>query len=722
MNKRLKVALNLPLYGTFDYFIQHNSTNINVGTRVQVSFGKKELIGIVSEIKKHSQETTDRYKLKPINEILDTEPVLTKEIIKLCKWASNYYQYPIGQVYFNCIPSKLKKSKDIKNKEIDDRKFFYKITNKETDEYFKNKTAQKRIYDYIKNKCRVDPSDLKSSKPLNEVLNNGFIEKYYLDDEKVLTDNIILNEEQERAYKKIIEKINVFTPSLIEGVTGSGKTELYIKIVEKIVSDKGQALIIVPEINLTPQTLKRFKKYLNYTISEYHSSISENKKYEIWEKCRQGKIDILIGTRSAIFLPFKSLKIIIIDEEHDASLKQSEKFRYHARDLSLVRAKNLNIPILMGSATPSFESLYNCKIKKYNHILLKTRFFKTKLPTVKVVDITKDTTIDGFSSNLIGAIKDELKAKKQILLFVGRRGYSSALLCKTCGWTSKCYKCDAYMTFHKKDNILWCHHCGYKKILKTQSFCNSTKECQVVPLGIGTERVEKKCKELFPGARTMRIDSDSINSISKLKDFIKKTQSKEVDILVGTQMLVKGHDFPDLNLVGIIDIDAGLYSLDFRGIEKIGQMIIQVAGRSGRHNNQGKLIIQTRKPDNMLINELLSEGYHSFSKKALVERNLSSFPPYSYLSLFRVSSLKKNEGMSFLMKVKNNFNQNMVTLLGPAPAPIMKKNNRYYYQLLINTKNRNLLLSKTSEIREYIIKQKKSNIRWSIDIDPIDLY
>tara|TARA_B100001540_G_C15794365_1_gene636925 strand:+ start:1 stop:1131 length:1131 start_codon:yes stop_codon:yes gene_type:complete len=376
----------------------------------------------------------------------------------------------------------------------------------------------------------------------------------------------------------------------------------------------------------------------------------------------------------------------------------------------------------MGSATPSFESLHNCKIGKYRHILLKTRFYKTKLPSVKVVDITKDTFVEGFSSELIKSINKELQAGKQTLLFVGRRGYSNALLCKTCGWTSKCPKCDAYMTFHKNNNLLWCHHCGHKKHLNAENNCKSGKECKIVPLGVGTERVEKRCKELFPKARIMRIDSDTIDNVSKLKEFISKTQSKEVDILVGTQMLAKGHDFPDLNLVGIIDIDAGLYSLDFRGVEKIGQMIIQVAGRSGRHSSQGKLVIQTRKPDNILMKELLNNGYHSFSNKALIERNESSFPPYSYLSLIRVSSLTKNEGLTFLMKVKNNFNQKIINLLGPAPAPMMKKNNRYYYQLLVNTNNRKLLLNKTSEIREYIIKQKKSNIKWSIDIDPIDLY
>ena len=722
MKKLLKIAFNLPLYGTYDYLSPIANNNIKIGMRVETSFGRKKLVGIITEIKSVDVIENGKYKLKTIDKVLDSEQILTKEIIKLCKWISSYYQYPIGQVYFSCIPGKLKSNKPFIIKETKNRDFSYKITSKRTNDYFKNKYAQKKIYKYIEENREVSSIEIRSTSSLKSLLDNGFIEKFYDTDISRIREDINLNEEQTKAYKTIIDRINVFSPSLIEGVTGSGKTELYIKVVEAILNQKGQALIIVPEINLTPQILKRFRKYLDYNISEYHSSITENKKYEIWRDCKEGNIDVLIGTRSAIFLPFKSLKLIIIDEEHDVSLKQSEKLRYHARDLSLVRSKNLNIPILMGSATPSFESLHNCQIEKYNHILLKKRFYKTKLPEVSVVDLNKDTVTDGFSSELIKSIKNELQSRKQILLFVGRRGYSHALLCKNCGWTSKCSKCDAHMTFHKNENTLWCHHCGYKKPLANMNICDCKEDCEIVPLGTGTERVEAKCNELFPEARTMRIDSDTINNIAKLKDFIKKTQSKEVDILVGTQMLTKGHDFANLNLVGIIDIDAGLYSLDFRGIEKVAQMIIQVAGRSGRHNNQGKLIIQTRKPDNLLIKELLLNGYNKFSKKALIERKHSSFPPYSYLSLFRISSSIKNEGLSFLIKVKNKFSGSTVNLLGPAPAPILKKSNRYHYQLLVNTNNRKSLLRKSSEIREYIIKQKKSNIKWSIDIDPIDLY
>ena len=720
MKKTIEVALNLPLYKTFDYLIPEDVSNIRAGTRVEVPFGRKKLIGICLGIKKQDSNENFKYKLKHFNKIIDEKPLITNEILRLGKWASKYYQHPIGQVLFSCIPSKIKLGDKIKP--YDDREYKYIVTDKEIGNYFKNKHAQKRLYEEIKLENGIKPSKIKKTLLIKYLIENGFIDKAYITQSNKIIKDIKLNNEQESAYKKIIKNISSFTPTLIEGVTGSGKTELYIRVAKEVLDSKGQILIIVPEINLTPQTVSRFKDYLDCNISTYHSALTETMRLKTWDNCRNSNIDVLIGTRSAVFLPFVNLKLIVIDEEHDASLKQSEKFRYHARDIALVRAKGANIPILMGSATPSFESFHNSQIKKYDHIVLKNRFRNTKLPTVTVVDIKKDTTKDGFSSTLIRAIKKELSDGKQILLFVGRRGFSHTLLCNTCGWTSKCDKCDTHMTFHEYEKKLWCHHCGAQKKVDLKNICECKAENEIVPLGVGTERVEQKANELFPKSKIMRIDSDTINNISKLNSFLEKAKNGAIDILIGTQMLVKGHDFPNLTLVGIIDIDSGLYSLDFRGIEKIAQMIIQVAGRSGRHSTQGKVIIQTRKPNHPIMTELLENGYNDFANTALKERDESSLPPHSYLSLFRVSSINKGEGLLFLNKIKNYFNNTDVNILGPAPAPILKKNNRYYYQLLINSHNRNFLLQKSSEIREYILEQKKSNLRWSIDIDPIDLY
>ena len=719
MKDIVKVALNLPLYGTYSYRISDELHVVRPGMRVKVPFGRKMLVGICVEIEKNNKPKDYQFKLKNLHSVIDEKPVITKELLKLAAWASNYYQHPLGQVLFSCVPSKIRHGGNLIIQ--DDREFVYIVTNKKINNYFENKPAQKRIYDEINLSQGLRPNIINNKSVLRPMIENGFICKEFKVEKNNKIKMISLNKDQELAYKKIIKNISSFNPTLIEGVTGSGKTELYIGIAKKIIENNGQVLIIVPEINLTPQTISRFKDYLNCNIDIYHSALTENARLRVWDNCRKGNIDILIGTRSAIFLQFKKLRLIIIDEEHDSSLKQSEKFRYHSRDIALVRAKNNSIPILLGSATPSFESLYNCQIEKYSHIVLKNRFHETKLPTVTVVDTKIDTMKDGFSSILIKEIKKELDAGKQVLLFIGRRGFSHTLLCKVCGWTSKCNKCDVHMTYHEFENKLCCHHCGFQKNVDLKNICGCKSSCEIVPVGVGTERIEKKARELFPNSKIMRIDSDTINNISKLNNFIDKSKKGEVDILIGTQMLVKGHDFPNLTLVGIIDIDSGLYSLDFRGIEKIAQMIIQVAGRSGRHKSQGKLIIQTRKPNHPIMTKLLDDGYNTFANLMIKERNEASLPPHSYLSLFRISSTSKGEGLIFLNKIKNIY-KNDITLLGPAPAPILKKNNRYYYQLLINSHNRKFLLQKSSEIREYILKYKKSNFRWSLDVDPIDLY
>ena len=722
MLNQIKVILNLPIYKSFNYVVPEHFKDLTIGMRIEVPFGAKKLIGITITEPAIRNLSNNKYKLKNISRVIDEKPIITNEIFKICKWSADYYQHPLGQVIFSSLPSKIKKGGDLEIKE--NEVFLLKVSKKTNDEYFKNKPAQHRLFKKIENSGPVRSDIIGPSSLIKILLSNGLIEKSLIDNKKIKTKKIGLNEEQNNAYKIITKKISSFQAFLIEGVTGSGKTELYIRIAKDIVNKKGQVLIIVPEINLTPQTINRFKSYLNCNISSYHSALSDKVKNNTWIKSKNGQVDIIIGTRSSIYLPFSNLKLIIVDEEHDASLKQSDILRYHARDVAIIRAKNLNIPILMGSATPSFESLYNCKKTKYDHIILKSRFFNTKLPSVTVIDTNKDQLSEGFSSGLVKAIKETLKNKKQTLLFINRRGFSHTLLCKTCGWTSKCDNCDAFMTYHEYDSKLYCHHCGYQKKINLKSICSGdkTNKCDIIPLGAGTERVEAKAKSLFPHAKIMRIDSDTINNIDKLNFFLNQAREGKIDILIGTQMLVKGHDFPNLTLVGVMDIDAGLYSLDFRSIEKIAQMLIQVSGRSGRHDSPGKVIIQTKKPGHPLMSELLEYGYSGFSNKALEDRCHASLPPYSYLALFRVSAKNKGEGLIFLSKIKNKFNQNNIKLLGPSPSPIHKKNNRYFYQLLVNSNNRKFLLQKSTEIREYIMKQKKSNIKWSIDIDPIDLY
>tara|TARA_Y100000768_G_scaffold337531_1_gene279734 strand:- start:754 stop:2688 length:1935 start_codon:yes stop_codon:yes gene_type:complete len=637
---------------------------VNIGERVLVPFGKKTVVGIVVKREKQVNKDKINYILKPIIDIIDDHPVVNPEIMKICTWASDYYEYPLGQVIFGALPSQLKQGVPIANVKIFENQH--------------KKVAEEKL-------------------------------------------EISLNNEQNSIFKKILRNTDSFSTSLIHGVTGSGKTEVYVKLAQEAIRKKKQVLIIVPEINLTPQTITRFEMYIDENIKSYHSGHTLKEKMTTWLNVKNKKLDIVIGTRSSIFLPFKSLGLIIIDEEHDSSLKQQEKFRYHARDLSIMRAKSLNIPIVIGSATPSFESLHNTLLEKFKKYNLTKRYYKTDLPKITLVDLTKDLPQDGISKFLKEKITNTLSKKQQILLYIGRRGFSHALTCLECRWISKCKICESFMTYHKNQKLLKCHHCGNKQSISTNP--GKCEKCSLVPVGFGTQRIEDKIKELFPDARVGRIDSDAISSLKKLRDFINRAKNNEVDILIGTQMIVKGHDFPNVSLVGIIDIDSGLFNLDFRGLERTAQLITQVAGRSGRKNEGGHVIIQTRTPKHPLLDILLSKGYENFAMKNLNDRKKANLPPYTHLCLVRMSSSKKITAFNFLDKIKCLFSeQKSIFFLGPADAPIPKKNNMYIHQLIVGSKNRTVLRKITQEIRQYIIKKKPYNIKWSIDVDPIDLY
>ena len=664
MDQVINVAVNYPLYQTFKYSVPNKIGKVNIGERVLVPFGKKTIVGIVVKREKQVNKDKINYILKPIIDIIDDHPVVNLEILKICTWASDYYEYPLGQVIFGALPSQLKQGVPITNVTIFENQH-------------KKLTAEKL--------------------------------------------EINLNNEQNSIFKKILRNTDSFSTSLIHGVTGSGKTEVYVKLAQEVIRKKKQVLIIVPEINLTPQTITRFEMYIDENIQSYHSAHTLKEKMTTWLNVKNKKLDIVIGTRSSIFLPFKSLGLIIIDEEHDSSLKQQEKFRYHARDLSIMRAKSLNIPIVIGSATPSFESLHNTLLEKFKKYNLTKRYYKTDLPKITLVDLTKDLPQDGISKFLKENIANTLSKKQQILLYIGRRGFSHALTCLECRWISKCKICESFMTYHKNQKLLKCHHCGNKQSISTNP--GKCEKCSLIPVGFGTQRIEDKIKELFPDARVGRIDSDAISSVKKLRDFINRAKNNEVDILIGTQMIVKGHDFPNVSLVGIIDIDSGLFNLDFRGLERTAQLITQVAGRSGRKNEGGHVIIQTRTPKHPLLDILLSKGYEDFAMKNLNDRKKANLPPYTHLCLVRMSSSKKITAFNFLDEIKCLFSeQKNIFFLGPADAPIPKKNNMYVHQLIVGSKNRTVLRKITQEIRQYITKKKPYNIKWSIDVDPIDLY
>ncbi len=653
MQRIISVALDVPIYKLFDYHC--NDEGAKVGARVKVPFGKSTRIGIIVEIN-NTKTKKSEYEVKDIHELLDIRPILSSELLKTTKWAATYYHYPIGQVLFSSISPILRKG-------------------------------------------NIEPSGS-------------------LKDDAITEPNpLVLNEEQSKVSESIYNDINKYQVNYLRGVTGSGKTEVYTSLAAKILKNDGQVLIMVPEINLTPQTLARFQKYLSVSPQEYHSNLTPLQKFKIWKACRDNEKLLVIGTRSSIFLPFKNLKLIVVDEEHDQSYKQNEKFKYNARDISIVRAKNFNCPVILGSATPSFESIRNINIKKYKQYKLFNRYHESKLPLITIVDTSIDKPDEGISRILRDKMKTELDKNKKIILFIGRRGFSNTVICSNCKSVVKCQKCDVYMTYHKNIERLICHQCEFSHKFDSVKPCCKTPS--LVPLGVGTQRIESKIKILFPNKNIFRVDSDNISSKKDLKNFIEKATNNEIDIFIGTQMIVKGHDFKDISLVGIINIDAGLYSTDFRGLEKTGQLITQVSGRAGRQRTQGNVIIQTNNPKHKLLTKILKDGYEEFSKIALKERESVNLPPYSHIGIIKVSSTSKYNAKSILKEIVKFSKNKSVFVYGPSPSETPKKNNRYFYQVIVGSKSHKLLSEHISRIKLYLSSIDKKT-QWSIDIDPTE--
>ena len=651
MHKFVSVALDVPINKLFDYKCPFD--NAKVGARVKVPFGRSTRVGIIVKILQNI-DNSGSYKIKEIYDLLDDTPVLTPELLKTSKWAAKYYHYPLGQVLFNAI----------------------------TPIQRKNQPSPKKKYEQ----------------------------------EKILKpETLMLNDEQLQIAKNIDKSINKYQVHFIHGVTGSGKTEIYSYLASSLLEDDAQVLILVPEINLTPQTVSRFQKYLTMKPLEYHSHLTSLQKYKVSRACRDESQLIVIGTRSSVFLPFKNLKLVVVDEEHDQSYKQNEKFRYNARDISIVRAKNFNCPVVLGSATPSFESLHNINIKKYKQYKLLNRFHKSKMPLITIVDTSVDKPDEGLSKVLRDKMKSELDKNKKIILFIGRRGFSNTVLCSECKTIVKCPKCNTIMTYHKNVERLICHQCEFSQKFDSVKTC--CEKPSLVPLGVGTQRVENKVKELFPNKKVLRIDSDNISSKKELKNFIESATNNKIDIFVGTQMIVKGHDFPNISLVGIINIDAGLYSTDFRGLEKTGQLITQVSGRAGRQKTQGNVIIQTNNPKHNLLLKILKEGYEQFSRFALKERESVNLPPYSHIAIINISAMSRFKPKSILSEIVKFKKSKSVFVYGPSPAETFMKNNTYSYQIIVGSKSHKLLSEHITRIKLYLASID-SKIKWYIDIDP----
>ena len=728
----LSIAIQTPLRRLFDYLPNEN-INCKIfkpGIRVSVSFGKqKNVTGIIVAI--NNKTSHPKHKLKRINSIIDNSPIINNEHLNLLIWASNYYHHPIGEVIFNALPSLLRKNNSISNYEDS----FWSLTKDNILLNSHNKKisqTQTKIVNYLrKNKTSISQFELNKIFPgvkrsLYALEKIGLVKKEQKENlEKSIIINkrtVKLNEDQKKAVNTISNSINDHSVFLLDGLTGSGKTEVYMSIMDIVIKSGKQCLILLPEIGLTPQIIQRFKNRFKVDIAIQHSNLSDIQRIKYWQDARTGKAKIILGTRSAVWAQLLHPGIYIADEEHDLSYKQHSGFQYSARDIMIVRAKRDGVPAILGSATPSLETINNAEKKRYVHLVLPIRAGAAKQPDYKLLDIQNKKMYGPLSKMLIDEIDKNLKLKNQILLFLNRRGYATHLYCHYCGWKVQCDRCEIPLTYHKSNNRLNCHHCGSSK--KNINNCPSCKS-KLLRLGHGTERIEEVLLKKFPESRIARIDRDTTQKKDAMDNFLNKMQSGNIDILVGTQMIAKGHHFPNVTLAAIVDADSGLFSTDFRATERLAQLFMQVSGRTGRGEKKGTVIIQTYSPEHPLFRNLIEYGYNHVARSLLKERKLSSLPPNSHMALLRAEAHNIELVKCFIKNASIQLKQlsgNALLLFGPIPALIEKHAGRFRYQLIIQAANRKLLHRHLDEWLEKVEKMKNSKkVRWSLDIDPQDV-
>lgn len=733
MPKILKVALPVPLRKTFDYLPPENGQydHLQIGARLTVPFGNQNKIGYLIEVTDESTVSPSR--LKPIKDIIDEESLLSVRDLTFLRWASEYYHHPLGEVISSAFPVLLRKGKPSVLK----RETVLMVIEDSKCDRFIAKTRAYRQVELLKI-IKAAPQGV----PTHELhqldwnwrscakqLNNKGLIKFVETQRSILATNssnaspLILNAAQTDAVDTVKNALGHFKPFLLEGVTGSGKTEVYLRVIDSVLQHK-QVLVFLPEINLTPQLEKRFRARFNCPIAILHSGLTDYQRLQAWLRFRKGLAKILLGTRSAAFTPVKNPGLIIVDEEHDTSYKQQDGFRFSARDIAIARAKQLDIPILLGTATPSFESYLNVRRNRYHPLVLPDRAGGARLPQLKILDIRNQSLTEGMSPGLLKAMKTVMDRNEQVLLFLNRRGYAPTLICHACGWVAHCHRCDSNLVIHAGERKLRCHHCGYERHLINQ--CNGCQSIELQPLGLGTERVEQALKRSFPNSNIARIDRDSTKRKGSLEAFLKQVNDGSIDLLLGTQMLAKGHHFPRVTLVGILDVDGGLFSTDFRAAERMAQMITQVAGRAGREKKPGAVMLQTRHPEHPLLLSLTTKGYGHFAEQALTERKAASLPPFSHQALLRSEASQSQKPLSFLEAIRKLAVESgcrQVQIFGPIQAPLARREGFYRYQLLFQSPYRKHLHQLLTSIIPKILQLKDSSkVRWSVDIDPVDLY
>ncbi|AOV95538.1 primosomal protein N' [Edwardsiella hoshinae] len=725
------VALPVPLARTFDYLLPPGML-AQAGCRVRVPFGNRTLIGLIVATSEHSELAPES--LKSITQLLDNQPLFSPTQWRLLRWATDYYHHPIGEVLFHALPQLLRQGKAASHPPLwrwrltpqGERIDPATLTRAPKQQQVLATLARQALYRH-----QVEEFDLSDS-AFQALKNKGLIalesESTPPEDWRTTfapsADRLTLNAEQATAVGAIRADDEQFSPWLLAGVTGSGKTEVYLSVIENLLARGKQALVLVPEIGLTPQTITRFRQRFNVPVDVLHSGLNDSERLSAWLRARDGESAIVIGTRSALFTPFARLGGIIIDEEHDGSYKQQEGWRYHARDLAVLRAHLEGIPILLGSATPALETLHNVETGKYRRLCLTQRAGNAKPATQHLIDLKGLPLKAGLAPALIERIRQHTAAGNQVILFLNRRGYAPALLCHECGWIAECPRCDHFYTLHQGQRLLRCHHCDSQRPVPRQ--CPQCGSTHLVPVGLGTEQLEHELAEMLPQVPLTRIDRDTTSRKGALEQQLAEVHQGGPRILIGTQMLAKGHHFPNVTLVALLDVDGALFSADFHAAERFAQLYIQVAGRAGRAGKRGEVLLQTHHPDHPLLQTLLHQGYDAFAHQALQERQSVFLPPFTHHVMLRADDHDNQQANTFLQQLRtllqtHSPNDEGLWLLGPVPALQAKRGGRYRWQLLLQHPSRarlQRLLQATLPLIPSLPAYKK--VKWSIDVDPID--
>ena len=720
----VRVAVDVPVSTLFDYVLPA-SMHAVPGQRVLVSFARKKVIGIVMECSVDSG--IDISRLKQVDRAFDEIPPLSPDLLKLLLFCSEYYRYPVGAAVLSALPARLRSCEPVSLKVSSLFTLSVSGHSLNLDLFPKRKLVQRRILMALK-EGPLDAAQLREISPsvltaLKSLLESGWVETCTArqSHSHAFHESHVLSVEQQQVVQAV-KHSQGYHSYLLHGITGSGKTEVYVHLMHEMLQRGGQVLLLVPEINLTPQLEHYFRRRFPDTeFVSLHSGLAEGLRTQNWLLAQNGAARIVLGTRLAVFTQMPHLALIIVDEEHDSSFKQQDGLRYSARDVAVFRASQMKIPIVLGSATPSLESYFNAQSGRYRILKLTERATtQAQLPDIRCININHTTLHHGISDQLLRAIELRISRGEQSLVFINRRGYAPVLMCTSCGWLSSCPHCAGKLVLHLKDKRLRCHHCAHQQ--KVPAACPNCGNADLLPVGSGTQRVEDVLQQHFPEARILRVDRDSTRSKGAWAKMRMQIHEGKADILIGTQMLAKGHDFPGLTLVGVINPDSALYSSDFRASERLFAQLAQVAGRAGRASKPGEVLIQTGFPDHPLFHALRNHDYDTWAQTLLAERRVAGFPPYSCQALLRAEGRQQHEVHTFLHRARDAALTlgSQTEVYGVVPAALPKRANHFLAQLLVQHESRKLLQNFLYEWMPLVDTIPAKGLRWSLDVDPLD--